>query len=350
MPRDGSRPPGYTAGMKTRIAFLGFRHGHIRDAYRRALERPDLEVVACSEEDAGVRAALEKEGAVKVTHRNHRKLLETVDCDAVMVGTVFGRRGAVVADALAAGRHVLSDKPACTSLAELDRIEELARRHGRAVGMMLDMRDGGVYIGLRRLVREGVIGEVRAAAFGGQHPLLTATRPAWYHEDGSHGGTINDIAIHAIDLIPWVTGLRFTRVVAAREWQRGVPQGSHFRNAAQLMLALENEAGVIGDVSYLSPDSHGYSLPLYWRFTIWGSAGVLETSMNAGEIRLYKDGESSGRALPPGPSEPGGYLESFLREVRGEPAPLTTSDVFAASRVALRAQDAATRGLRDLEV
>ena len=120
------------------------------------------------------------------------------------------------------------------------------------------------------------------------------------------------------------------------------------------MLALENEAGVIGDVSYLSPDSYGYTLPLYWRFTIWGSGGVLETSMKAGEIRLYKEGESSCQVLPPGPSEPGGYLESFLREVRGERgaggARLSTADVFTASRVALRAQDAATRGLRDVEV
>jgi predicted dehydrogenase len=354
--------------VKTRIAFLGFRHGHVRDAYLRARGRPDVEIVACCEEDAGVRAGLEREGAVKVTHRDHRELLETVDCDVVVVGTVFGRRGTVVADALAAGRHVLSDKPACTSLAELDRIEGLARTNGLAVGMMLEMRDAGVFIGLRRLVREGAIGEVRAVSFGGQHPMLSATRPAWYHEEGSHGGTINDIAIHAVDLIPWITGLGFTRIVAAREWQRGVPRGSRFRNAAQLMLAMENEAGVIGDVSYFSPDSHGYSLPLYWRFTLWGSAGVLETSLNAGEIRLFRDGECSVRVLPPGPSEPGGYLESFLREARKEPgaradeahgagcgAPgsgerLTMADVFAASRVALRAQEAASRGLRDVEL
>jgi predicted dehydrogenase len=354
--------------MKTRIAFLGFRHGHVRDAYQRAHDRPDVEIVACSEDDPGVRAGLEREGAVKVTHRDHRELLATVDCDAVVVGTVFGRRGAVVADALAAGRHVLADKPACTSLAELDRIEELARTKRLAVGMMLEMRDAGVFIGLRRLVREGAIGEVRAVSFGGQHPLLSATRPGWYHEKGSHGGTINDIAIHAVDLIPWITGLGFARIVAAREWQRGVPRGSHFRNAAQLMLAMENEAGVIGDVSYLSPDSHGYSLPLYWRFTLWGSDGVLETSITAEEIRHYREGDSSGRVLPPGPSEPGGYLESFLREVRREPAAfagaatvartgapgsgerLTMADVFAASRVALRAQEAASRGLRDVEL
>ena len=353
---DRRIPRGYTSGVKTRVAFLGFRHGHVRDVYRRARERPDLEIVACSEEDAGVRAALEREGAVNVTHRSHRKLLETVDCDAVVVGAVFGERGAIIADALAAGRHVLTDKPACTAVAELDRIEELAREHGRAVGMMLEMRDAGVFIGMRRLVRDGVIGEVRAVAFGGQHPLLSATRPAWYHEEGCHGGTINDVAIHALDMIPWVTGLRFARVVAAREWQRGVPPGSHFRNAAQLIMVMENEAGVIGDVSYLSPDSHGYSLPLYWRFTVWGSGGVLETSLNAGEIRLFRDGDSSGTVLPPGPSDPGGYLESFLREARGErgaspdEARLTMADVFAANRVALRAQEAATRGLRDVEV
>jgi predicted dehydrogenase len=333
--------------MKTRFAFLGFRHPHIRDAYRRVSERPDTEIVASSEEDAGTREALQREGTVTITHDDHRRLLETVDCDAVVVGDCFGKRGRIAAEALAAGRHVLADKPACTSLAELERIEELAGRAGRAVGMMLDLRDAGIFIGLRRVVREGAIGEVRAASFGGQHPLLPASRPAWYHEDGSHGGTINDIAIHGIDLMEWATGLRFTRVVAAREWQRGVPAGSRFRNAAQLMLSMENECGVVADVSYLSPDSMGYTLPLYWRFTLWGEGGVLETSLTAAAIRLYRAGETAGRELPPDAPDPGGYLESFLHEVRGERSGgrLTSTEVFRASRIALRAQEAANRGL-----
>ncbi len=336
--------------MKTRIAFLGFRHGHVRDAFRRAGERSDVEIVACSEEDPDVRASLEREGVVAITHHEHRRVLESVDCDAVVVGDMFGRRGKIVADALAAGRHVLSDKPACTSLAELDRIEELARGRKLAVGMMLELRDHGVFIGMRRLAREGAIGEVRAASFGGQHPLLLATRPSWYHEPGCHLGTVNDIAIHGIDALPWITGLRVARVIAAREWQHGVPAGSRFRNAAQLMLALENGAGVVADVSYLSPDSMGYTLPLYWRFTLWGSRGVLETALNAGAITLYPEGESSGRTLPADPAHPGGYLDAFLREIRGEPAPLTSAEVFAASRAALTAQEAADKDLHDVEV
>ena len=335
---------------KTRIAFLGFRHGHVRDAFQRAGERPDVEIVACSEEDPGVRTALEREGAVRVTHHDHREVLEGVDCDAVVVGDVFARRGRIVADALAAGRHVLSDKPACTTLAELERIEGLARGKRLAVGMMFELRDHGVFIGLRRLVREGAIGEVRAASFGGQHPLFVGTRPSWYHEPGCHGGTLNDVAIHGIDALPWLTGLRITRIVAARQWQHGVPPDSHFRNAAQLMLAMENGCGVISDVSYLSPDSMGYTLPLYWRFTLWGSEGVLETALNAGGITLYQEGESRGRTLPADASNPGGYLDAFLREIRGEAALLTTADVFAASRTALKAQEAADKDLHDVEV
>jgi predicted dehydrogenase len=336
--------------VKTRIAFLGFRHGHVRDAFKRAGERPDVEIVAASEEDPEVRAVLEREGVVSITHHEHRALLDDVDCDAVVVGDVFGRRGKIVADALSAGRHVLSDKPACTSIAELDRIEELARGKKLAVGMMLELRDHGVFIGLRRLVREGAIGEVRSASFGGQHPLFLATRPSWYHEPGCHLGTINDIAIHGFDALPWIASVPIARVVAAREWQHGVPAASHFKNAAQVMLAMENGAGVVADVSYLSPDSFGYTLPLYWRFTLWGSRGVLETALNAGAITLYREGESSGRTLPADPPNPGGYLDSFLREIRGEPGGLTTAEVFSASRVALKAQEAADQGLHDVEL
>ena len=34
------------------------------------------------------------------------------------------------------------------------------------------------------------------------------------------------------------------------------------------MLKLDNKGGVLADVSYLAPDSCGYSVPQYWRFTV----------------------------------------------------------------------------------
>ncbi|MEI7552342.1 MAG: Gfo/Idh/MocA family oxidoreductase [Verrucomicrobiota bacterium] len=337
--------------MKTRFAFIGFQHPHIWDLVARASAHPDVEVVACCEEDAATRAALAASGRVRVTHTDYRALLAEKSIDVVVVGEWFAKRGPVVLAALASGRHVLADKPMCTTLAEHAEIVRLATARKLTVGMMLDMRDSGVFRQVRELVRAGTIGEIRAAAFGGQHPLLPGVRSAWYHEAGKQGGTINDIAIHGLDLVPWVTGLGYRRVVAARVWQSGPPAGSHWLNAGQFMLELDNGAGLLADVSYFSPDSQGYTLPMYWRLTLWGSRGVLETSLTSPDITLCLEGEPAARRVPIGAAVPGGYLDSFLQELHGRPgAGLTAAEIFRASYVTLKVQEAADRGLSNVEL
>jgi predicted dehydrogenase len=335
--------------MKTRFAFIGFQHPHIWDLVARASSHPAIEVVAMCEEDAAMREKLAGDKRVRLTHRDYRAMLAEVACDAVVVGEWFGKRGRVVIDCLNAGRHVLADKPMCTTLAEHDEIVRLAAAKKLTVGMMLDMRDSGVFRAVRELVRGGEIGEVRAASLEGQHPLLPGVRAAWYHEAGKHGGTVNDLAIHGLDLVAWLTGLAVKRVTAARCWAAGVPVDSHFRNCGQFMVELENGAGIMGDVSYVSPSSQGYTLPMYWRLTLWGSLGVLETTLNAKEIMLFKEGEKAGRAVPVAPANPGGYLTAFLQEMRGEAGDgLTMAEIFRASYAALKAQEAADRGLANL--
>ena len=337
--------------MKTRFAFVGFQHPHIWDLVARANAHPEVEVVAYCEEDAATREAFAANGKVKITHSDYHAMLAGEKIDVVVVGDWFVKRGRIVIDALASGRHVLADKPMCATLAEYEEIVRLATTKRLTVGMMLDMRDSGVFSKVRELVGAKEIGEIRAVALGGQHPLLPGIRPNWYHEAGKHGGTINDIAVHGLDLVPWITRLDFRRVVAARVWQAGVPAGSHFQNAGQFMMELENGAGLIADVSYFSPNSQGYALPMYWRLTLWGSLGVIETALNAKEIMLYKEGEKSARPVPVGTPTPGGYLESFLRELHGIPgAALTAPEIFRASYVTLKAQEAADRGLINVEL
>ena len=331
--------------MKTRIAFIGFQHAHIWGLVARAQARPDVEIVANCEEDPAMRETLARDGRVRITHTDYRAMLAEVEVEAVVVGDWFAKRGRVVIDALNSGRHVLADKPMCTTLAEHGEIVRLATEKKLTVGMMLDMRDSGVFIKIRELVRAGEIGEVRAITLDGQHPLLPGVRPGWYHEAGKQGGTINDLAIHGLDLVPWLTGLGWRRVTAARAWKAGVPENSHLLNAGQVMMELENGAGVFADVSYFSPNSQGYTLPMYWRTTLWGGLGVIEAAMNSKEIMLFKEGEKTGRAVPPAAPAPGGYLDSFLRELRGEPgAGLTAPEIFRASWVTLKAQEAADQG------
>jgi predicted dehydrogenase len=211
---------------------------------------------------------------------------------------------------------------------------------------MLDMRDSARVRTARKLVRGGTIGEVHAIAFGGQHSLGIGTRPGWYFEPGKHGGTINDIAIHALDALPWITGLRFTQIHAARCWNAVATDYPHFEGAGQMMLSMDNGCGVLGDVSYLWPNSQEYTPRFYWRTTLWGEKGVLEFSWMAEHITLALDGENEVREVPLDEGDPGGYLRAMVAEVEGKTAEgqLSSQDALRAARVALMIQQAADTG------
>jgi len=228
-------------------------------------------------------------------------------------------------------------------LADYEQTERLSRERKLPVGLMLELRDSGVFIAMRNLIRSGEIGDVREITVGAEHPLALKSRPQWFHVRGMQGGTINDIGIHAFDGIPWLTGLTFRKAIAARSWSTpGLPAGSDFHNGGQVMLEMENGAGLVGNFSYVSPSSPGYTLPMYWRITVWGGAGAVEASYTSTQLMLYKEGDKAGRPVPRAADVKGGFLESFLRELRGQPGgQLTTADVLQATRVSLLVQGAA---------
>ena len=314
---------------KVRLAFLGFRHNHIMGFYHAARSHPQVEVVAAAEDHEPTIQSLKRDGKVALTHSDWREVIDRVPCDAIAVGDYFARRGEIIIAALEAGKHVIADKPICTRRDQLDTIAKLAKANSRVVSALLDLRDSGAFIAARRLIHENVIGEIHTVAVTAQHPLLLEKRPAWYFEPGKQGGTINDIAIHATDLIPWLTGRALAEVVAARAWNARLPQFPQFQDAAQFMLKLDNGGGVLGDVSYLAPDGVAYAMPQYWRVTIHGSEGAIEAKLGAQTIQLTRQTDRELQSIPVDANIENGRLSAFLHEIRGESSDsaLTTAEV-----------------------
>ncbi len=315
--------------------------------YRAARQHARVEVVAACEEDEATAASLRSAGDVSLTHASYIDIYENVAIDAIAVGDYFGRRGEVVIDALRRGKHVIGDKPICTRPSEIAQIASLAAEKKRSVGCLLDLRDHGAYLTMRRLIRDGAIGQVRTVNFTAQHPLNLGKRPAWYFEPGKHGGTINDIGIHALDLIPWLTGRSIVQCTAARAWNARLPQFPDFQDAAQMMLKLDNGGGVLGDVSYLTPDGIAYQAPQYWRVTCHGDNGVIETGYNAKFVELAQRDDKTIRQIPVESGDPTGCLDAFLDEIEGKRSRtdgLTSHDVLDATRRALQIQQAADQG------
>ena len=122
--------------MKTRMAFIGFQHGHIVGLYKLAQQREDIEVVAACEEDAETRANLAAQG-VAITHDSYPRMLDEAKCDVVACGDWFGIRGQRLIDAMERGLHVIGDKPLCTTLDECERIAALAQGGLLLLGLRL---------------------------------------------------------------------------------------------------------------------------------------------------------------------------------------------------------------------
>lgn len=323
-----------------KLLFYGFRHGHINGLYQKATKSEDFSVVGCIEENAEARARAEKNLGITFSEQSYEAWLSQ-DIDAVAIGLAYGDRGRAIIRALRAGKHVIADKPICTKQEELDEIERLAKEKNLTVGCMLDLRYLPATQRAKEILDSGRLGEVRNVTFTGQHCIDYANRPAWYFEKGMHGGTVNDLAIHGIDLVRMLTGKEIEGVDAVRTWNSYADRNPDFKDCALLMARLSGGAGVLADVSYSAPSSV-FSMPTYWEFRIWCAKGLLSFSACEGTVTLYEEGVPTPQKMD-GKQVSFDYLTEFYDAVtKADPA--MRENLFASTRATLYLQSIADKG------
>lgn len=321
-----------------KIGFAGFRHDHIYVLYEQAKLHGAYEIVAAYEENEEAVKKAATRGVV-LSHRNYQEFLADERIEVVAIGACYGDRGHMAIEALKAGKHVICDKPLCTDLAELDEIERLAKEKSLFVSCMFTMRFEQKIAAVKSLIDQGALGKIHNVYFGGQHPLQYGRRPMWYFEKGKHGGVINDIAIHGIDLLSFLCDFELDKIHAARCWNAYATEEKAFRDSAQLMLSSSNGTGVIADVSYAIPDGVEFRLPHYWQFYLWAQKGALSFSMNAPTL-FYEKGKAEARVIENVATVD--YLTDFLALMRGEKdVVLPMEEVFRSTRVTLLVQQMA---------
>lgn len=330
--------------MSVKVAFSGFRHGHVQAMYHTAQRLDYVEIVACVDEGGpdAHGSSLPALG-VELTHESLAQVIAEVDFDVLACVDYYANRGPSCIKALEAGKHVVTDKPLCTSLDDLRTIARLSREKNLQVGIDLTMRYGGDYCTLAGIVRSGGIGELASCLVTGLHPLAYGSRPMWYFEHGKHGGTINDLMIHGLDLMRWASGLEFSKVIFAEAWNRRAPEG--MQDAAQMALEFSNQAKYLGDCSYLAPEQ----CPEHWRFFAWGTEGSI--ALDGHGLKWYRAGEGEQEIVAgnqPSCTDP---FEDFVRALaHGTERWLGTEECLRSQAAALSAQLAADSGERDMPV
>lgn len=320
--------------MKIKTLFYGFRHGHIYDAHKKITASDKFQIVGYLEENPKARAEAEKNLGVIFSDLDYGTWLKS-DIDTVVIGNAYGDRGEAVIQALEAGKNIIIDKPICTNLEQLDKIAKLCANGKVHLQCMLDLRYLPQSIKARKIISGGELGTVRNVSFQGQHMLNYGIRPDWYFEPGMHGGTINDLAIHGIDIVRMVTGEEFSGIDAARTWNSYAVHTPNFKDCAIFMARLKNNAGVMADISYSAPNQSGI-MPTYWEFRFWCDEGLLTYNFGTSAVTVFKKSEENPIVIPCEDTDYN-YVDEFLEELSSGNN-FVTKNVLQSSKIALTIQ------------
>jgi hypothetical protein len=140
-----------------------------------------FEIVGACEENAEARKDAEQKGVV-FTCETYDELLENKDIEAIVIGSCYGDRGAMAIKALKSGKHVICDKPLCTKIKELDKIEKLAKAKNLMVSCMFTMRFEPKMKAVKTLLDSGELGKINTFDFDGEYLTWTT--------DGANAGTV----------------------------------------------------------------------------------------------------------------------------------------------------------------
>jgi predicted dehydrogenase len=125
----------------------------------------------------------------------------------VIVATTNDALAPVAAAAVEAGKHVLVEKPAGRTVAEVDALVAAARRHDRRVRVGFNHRYHPAIRDARALVDDGALGPLMFLRGRYGHGGRVGYEREWRADPKrSGGGELIDQGVHLIDLAGWFLG------------------------------------------------------------------------------------------------------------------------------------------------
>lgn len=126
---------------------------------------------------------------------------------AVIVATVNSELAPITAAAIRAGKHVIVEKPAGLSVAQLDGLIALEKKHGACVRVGFNHRYHPAFQKAREIFESGIVGELMFIRARYGHGGRIGYDKEWRADPKlSGGGELIDQGIHLIDLAGWFLG------------------------------------------------------------------------------------------------------------------------------------------------
>src|SRR5215212_3218193 len=224
---------------------------------------PDAEVVAVADVDAERAKSFAEKYEIPQVFSHYEEMLSQADLDAVSVALpVFLHAPATIA-ALAAGKHVLCEKPMARSGAEAQAMVDAARKHDRKLAVYWRNRFGARALKAKQLIDSGELGRIYYARTIG---LRWRGRPGfdarmasfgrWFgSKEQAGGGALMDMGGYNLDLVLGLLGFPKVLSASGATWraidrERADKEGHDVEDLAVGLIRLEGGAVISIESSF----------------------------------------------------------------------------------------------------
>jgi predicted dehydrogenase len=164
------------------------------------------QLVACADIDISRAEHLAKSSAAQ-TFSDWRDLIRLPEIEIVVIATLHDSLAEITLAAIEAGKHVLVEKPAARSAAELEPVMAAAEQHGVKVHVGFNHRYHRALRKAKAIVDSGALGELMFIRARYGHGARIGYDKEWRANPAlSGGGELIDQGPHLIDLSRWFLG------------------------------------------------------------------------------------------------------------------------------------------------
>lgn len=279
--------------------------GNISSIYCQAGKKFEwIEILACADLDYSRAQARADEFNIPKAY-TVEQLLADPEIEIVINLTIPQAHAEICIQALEAGKHVYVEKPLAITLEDGKRILEIAEAKNLMVGGAPDTFLGGGIQTCRKLIDEGVIGDVVAATGFMMSPGHESWHPdpAFYYQYG--GGPMFDMGPYYITALINLIGpiRRVTGSTSITYKERTITSKPKYGEKITVEVPthvtglLDFENGAIATI-ITSFDVNGSTLP---NIEIYGSKGTIivpDPNTFGGPVRIKRQGHSEWEEIP----------------------------------------------------
>ena len=298
-----------------RLAFLGC--GFITRVHSRHLRSLSGDVIySYASRDAGRAEAFCRKYNGAKAYPGYTAAIEDPRVDAVVIAVPPRFHLDLTLQALEAGKHVLVEKPAYLGMGDYRTVLEARSRAGRVVFVGENDHYKPLAVCLRRLLHEGVIGEMVFAHFTS---IVKRLKPAddWRNDETMAGGdAFFEEGIHWLHMASSLG----PRIIMAHGYRPAMSRHGPDRRIKSMMVAFRYDNQAVGSLYY------SREIPSLLRglrlSKLYGRNGVITFESNG--LFVLVRGNGRPRLLLPGFRDIRGYramYRDFLRAIRTDRPP-----------------------------